>query len=509
MNFKMHRLINDANIIIRYEKIWIIACHVVFFGLCFYFLENRPLWSDEIITIITVRRPFIDGLMQLQDYSAPLYQLILRLVVTNDHPPEWLIRAPAVFYGIMGLSISWLFTRKLFGAEVALLTIVLLTINPVYIQYSTEGRPYSLFVLFSVLSMLTLYNLLAYYSTKNMIFYIISAIFLVYSHYLGIIIFIGQFSYVVSDFVITRKKFADLKLIFFGFGCVIIFLLPALFLMSRYMVAGAPGAVGWIEKPTPAAFFNIGPLFGSSIVSVYFILSLIIEVWRQPFCFDGKLLWFNKSEYTNLSNWWAKRSNTLLCLWWIMFNFFIVIIISIAIRPIYVERYFLPSVVPISILIAIFINRIKGKLQYSALIFLIFILLYDTYYKKPLLITNYPKMVKYLSNCNNADSEIFVVDLAYCEKYINPELYGLRYYGLSDNNIKLLEIKYPYNISIRDPKELPVDKRLLVVCRTVSGKIEEYFNYQGRAHRKISFGSIFVIEVEKQGTVAYRSRCSS
>jgi mannosyltransferase len=509
MNFKLPRLINDGNIIIRYEKIWIIVCHVVFFGLCLYFLENRPLWSDEIITIITVRRPFIDGLLQLQDYSAPLYQLILRLVVTNDHPPEWLIRAPAVFYGIMGLSTSWLFTRKLFGPEIALLTIVLLTINPVYIQYSTEGRPYSLLVLFSVLSMLNFYNLLSYYNKKNLIFYIISTIFLGYSHYLGIIIFIGQFSYVISDFLITRKKFANLKLILFGFGCILIFLLPALFAMSRYMVSGALGAVGWIEKPTPAAFFNIGPLFGSSIVSVYFILALIVGVWRQPFYFDGKYLSFNKGDDINLSKWWAKRSKTLLCLWWIMFNFSIVIIISMAIRPIYVGRYFLPSVIPISILIAIFINKIKGKFQYVTLILLVSILLCDTYYKKPLVIAQYPQLVKYLSNANNAESEIFVSNLAYCEKYINPEIYGLRYYGLTDNNFNLLKINYPYNISICEPEKLPVNKRILIVCRTVSGKIEEYFNYQGRAHRKISFGSIIVIEVEKQGSVAYWFRCSS
>ena len=192
----------------------------------------------NFITIITLRRPLIDSLLQMQDYSAPLYQLILRLLVFSDHPPDWLIRSPSIIFGMMGLLASWFFTRKLFGRKVATLTLILITMNPVFIHYSIEARPYSLFILMTVLSMWTFYNLLITNCIKNMIFYIIATSLLLYSHYLGLFTIIGQATYTISLFLLQKKNFRDFARVFYAFGLVLMISSPALFLMSRYIFAG-------------------------------------------------------------------------------------------------------------------------------------------------------------------------------------------------------------------------------------------------------------------------------
>ena len=152
---------------------------VIYAAMVFY----KPLWCDELLMLITVRRPFVEGLLQLQDYSAPLYQLILRLFVNNDFAPEWIIRAPAFLCAIFSLISIWWFTRIITNRRhIALITTALIAINPIFTSYAAEGRPYTLFLLFSVLSFGTFYLSLDRSKLSYFLLYIISTVILIYSH---------------------------------------------------------------------------------------------------------------------------------------------------------------------------------------------------------------------------------------------------------------------------------------------------------------------------------------
>ena len=488
------------NRIVQYDLPFIILCNIFFTILCIYFIINRCLWTDEINTIITVRRPFIDGLLQLQDYSAPLYQLILRLLVFSDNPPEWLIRIPSVIFGILGILASWFFTRRLFGRKVATLTMVLITINPVYIYYSTEARPYSLFILMTVLSMWTFYNLLITNSIKNMIIYIITTSLLLYSHYLGLFTILGQATYTISVFLLQEKNLRNFARVFYAFGLVLVISSPSLFLLSRYIFSGAPGAVGWILKPSITTFISMTSLFGSKIISVFFIVALITEIWGRPFIFNGEYFWFEKPKKDiSISDWWGLRCNTLFCLCWIIYSFFIVLI------KFNVTRYTVPAIVPISIIISLSINRIKSKKILSAVIlFLLLMMTSNINNVQKLTEAKYYELINFLRDNNNAQTQIFVADWAYCDNFINPELYGLRYYGLNEINIKLLKINFPYNVSIAHPEQLSADKHLYIVNfhLIIRHFLDNFLRSQPRPFRKIDFGSITVFEIERQGYTA-------
>ena len=80
-------------------------------------------------------------------------------------------------------------------------------------------------------------------------------------------------------------------------------------------------------KPTIASFIKMKNFFGSNIFSVFFIASLVIEIWGRPFIFDGEYFWFEKPKNKiSIYDWWSLRYNSIYCLYWIIFSFFIVAI---------------------------------------------------------------------------------------------------------------------------------------------------------------------------------------
>ena len=165
-----------------FEIIWLSLIVITASLMAVSMMKTRELWTDEFAGILTVLPPFKDSLMQLQDYAAPLYQVILRVLVDSEYPPEWIIRGPAFICSILGLIATWWFARTLFGRRVAAITIVFIAVNPFFRSYSVEGRPYTMFLFFSVLSMVTFYKWMNRSGIKTMLPYVMSTMCLVYSH---------------------------------------------------------------------------------------------------------------------------------------------------------------------------------------------------------------------------------------------------------------------------------------------------------------------------------------
>ena len=228
-------------------------------------------------------------------------------------------------------------------------------------------------------------------------------------------------------------------------------------------------------------------------------MSLIIEIWGRPFTFifDGDYFWFEKSKkHISIYDWWSQHYNTLFCLYWIIFSYFIVII------KFNVTRYTVPAIVPITIIITLSISRIKSKKILSAVV-LVFLLIMAFNINKVKMDAkaNYNELVNFLRSNNNAQTQIFVSDCAYCDNYVNTELYGLHYYGFNEINIKLLKFNFPYNVSLANPNQLSADKHLYIVNFLFRTRIflDKFLRTQPRVFRIINFGSIDVFDVEKVG----------
>lgn len=467
-------------------------------------LSKQSLWCDELVQLITVRRSFADGMLQLQDYAAPLYQLLLRLLVHEDFPNEWLIRFPAFICAILSLVAIWWLARLLMGKRVAVLTLAIVTLNPFFIYYSGEGRPYSMFLLFSVLSMGSFYHLVSKGRLSTLIFYVISTVFLIYSHYLGFLLLLSQAAYALAEIIIMRRGSQQTVRITLAFGIISVLAAPSIWLFSRYLLSGSPAIVAMIGRPRVTDLLwlrQAGILLGDPILCVLWLGSTVLAFWFWPLSSNARPD-LKKTFNQDPRHWLINRAPIFLCLFWVLSSLYLPLVISYFVRPVYIDRYGFPVLVPLAIVIATVVSRFNTKTQVVVMLVILTLPFYETFdwLKNPR--TDYPKLVEKLRELNDDQNPIFVADWPYCENFINPESYGLRYYGYEKTKITLLLLNYPRHVAIRYPGQLPSDQHLFVVSFVGWKAIEKYLKDQPRAFRMFKFGELHLFEIEKEMTKA-------
>lgn len=169
--------------------IWII----IFLGFILRVISlNQSLWLDEAINTLAVK-----------NYS--LFNLVTQYARADFHPPGWFItlwfwtrafgyseiavRAPSVIFGLLTIWIIYLIGEKLVSNRVGLLAALLLAVNPLHIYYSQEARMYSMATLAVALNIW----LLIRDKKTNIIFLVLSNIFILASDYVAYFIFPAQF----------------------------------------------------------------------------------------------------------------------------------------------------------------------------------------------------------------------------------------------------------------------------------------------------------------------------
>ncbi|HEY8665163.1 MAG TPA: glycosyltransferase family 39 protein, partial [Tepidisphaeraceae bacterium] len=117
---------------------------------------NNEFWYDEIVTIqLYVRKPLHQA---LTTYIANNHVLnsILAHLAASLHPtqPEqpWLIRLPAILFGIFTVPAFYYLVRQLWPGRIALLGTLLLAVSYPHVYYTQQARGYSAFIFFAVMA---------------------------------------------------------------------------------------------------------------------------------------------------------------------------------------------------------------------------------------------------------------------------------------------------------------------------------------------------------------------
>lgn len=114
---------------------------------------NQPIAYDEAYTFIHfASRPFK---YILADYSAPnnhIFHTILVAIVYRLFGGEaWALRLPAFTAGILMIPVMYIAARRFFSRHQALAAAGLVAVIPLFINYSVNGRGYTMLVLFALL----------------------------------------------------------------------------------------------------------------------------------------------------------------------------------------------------------------------------------------------------------------------------------------------------------------------------------------------------------------------
>ncbi len=116
-------------------------------------LGRESLWLDEATSLMLARMP-IPALLAwtAADIHPPLYYLLLHFW-RHLGEGEATLRGLSVLGGMLGVGLTFLVARRLFGRRTALAAALLVAVAPLHIWYSQEARGYVWLATFGLLAM--------------------------------------------------------------------------------------------------------------------------------------------------------------------------------------------------------------------------------------------------------------------------------------------------------------------------------------------------------------------
>lgn len=176
-------------------------------------LNFNSYWIDELFSINTASFKSASEVISecREDVHPPLYQLILHYYTGFAGSSEIASRLLSAIFGILSTAGIYLITKLLFDTKKALAVMLMFSVAYMPVYYSQEVRSYSL------LLMLTLFTnyfflkafILAEHEIKykilHTVFYCISSVLLMYTHYYGIPVIVFNFCFLTFCFFMQYR----------------------------------------------------------------------------------------------------------------------------------------------------------------------------------------------------------------------------------------------------------------------------------------------------------------
>jgi len=352
---------------------------------------NQSLWLDESVQALTSLSPFLNLFSELKgDFHPPLYHFIMWGWVHLFGNSEFVMRLPSVLFGTATIYVVYLITKQLISKKnklasfLPLVAALFLATAPFHIYYSQEARTYALTAFSTSLSFYWFLRLINSHSSKRKITwcYILSTVFMLYSDYYGLFVFLFQ---IIAGILVLRKRTMELIR---NFIIVSLFFLPALFLLAIQLKTGiGANAIlpGWGElvnlsffKALPLTFikFSIGriTIFNKKI---YALVAIILFGLYSFLMVNGFLK--KKREVIN------RHNSIFLVLFWLLVPIFLAWILSFLI-PNYQPFRLLLVLPAFCILLAVGVSNITKPILRNlalGLVILVNLISLGVYYKNP------------------------------------------------------------------------------------------------------------------------------
>jgi len=204
----------------------------------FWGLGDKSLWIDEIYSLMfSSQKTFLGSFLYMfSDLSPPIYYLILYLWMKLFGNSEFIMRFPSFLAGIASIIVIYFSTKKNFNKQIALGVTILTALSPIMLYYSQEARPYSLFALFSIITVSTWIEIINKINhgdleSKNLFKYTIFSLLTIFTHYWGLILVFFQILYLFIFSVLIKRKLKPLSI-----ASVKIFLISGYFFICQYSI---------------------------------------------------------------------------------------------------------------------------------------------------------------------------------------------------------------------------------------------------------------------------------
>jgi len=360
------------------------------------FCDLRPLSGDEAFSVFYAQQTLPELIACLKnDQNPPLYFIALHYWIKATGIDLFSIRILSVIFSTAALFVFGMLIKKIMSLRIAILSMLLLILSNAFLYYSHEVRCFSLLLLLTGCSSYCFYLL---YEEQNkskglVVLFTIINLSLVFTHYLALFFIIVQGIY----FIIPLKNLLRYKGITISYICFVVLFFPWYLIISQNVpVAG----VFWLKSPTVDNYYYESVYLAGS-KPIYFLL-LIAATFTT-------LVLIKKTSFKSIIELPRWTSYFLL----IGFLPGVLLFFTAQITPVFLMRYYLYSLFPMLVIIAIIIVELKNiKVQIGALVLVLsaFILNFTISPNKE---ENWKAIADYVSEQTKKSSATIIIDAEY------------------------------------------------------------------------------------------------
>jgi uncharacterized membrane protein len=242
--------------IVLSEYFWLALILLVAAFLRFNGLTFQGLWGDELTSVVSssTDRSFGRIIAHYRtDPHPPLFFLVLHYWFYLFGFNEWSARLLVALIGISSVLAVYLLGKESYNKKAGLIAATIAAFNYFNLYYSQEVRPYILLFLAAALSYTFFLRLIKEQTRKNVIYYSLSSVLLIYSHYFGLFILLSQGIFLLY-YLLSEKETPRLELLkYFSVSGVIILVLYSPWIPTLLRMMGRKHH--WIAKPPAPDFF--------------------------------------------------------------------------------------------------------------------------------------------------------------------------------------------------------------------------------------------------------------
>ncbi len=250
-------------------------------------LGSKSLWVDECASLVFAQQswPSFWKTMWHGEANMLSYYLLLRGWIHLGNT-EFIVRSLSVIPAVGTVLVAYLLGRRLFSAQVGLVSALLLAVNACHVAYSQEARGYALLLLLSSLSILTFVTAIERATTRNWLLYVLVTVAAVYTHFFAGFLIAAQW---VSLAFLPRRAI-DLRKFSFSASLITVCIFPALWFVVRKDV----GQIDFIPNPGILELYRLilfltsygGKVFGILLAIIYLAclgvsLRMFLTNWRH------------------------------------------------------------------------------------------------------------------------------------------------------------------------------------------------------------------------------------
>lgn len=271
--------------LLRNPLTWII---ILATALRFYRLSDIGLHLDEASEYWIARAPItnIYELLSYHMHNAPPLSYVLAHVSLSLSDSTLFFRLPSVAAGVAGVGFVYCLGKYIGSETTGFVSAFLLSISPLHIYHSQEGRMYSLFCLFSILSLLFFIKLLKEDKRRHWILWACFTILNFYAHFFAALFLAAQLIYMVFRLAnrwrvdgVSDEMYATMRKVAFSLLFVAVSVSPLLTIIMHPIGVGrffSGPTLDWAFFKKLLAGFSTGSQSSMWIYFALFVLGSII-----------------------------------------------------------------------------------------------------------------------------------------------------------------------------------------------------------------------------------------